>query len=67
MVKGWEDVVPTTGFVKVMDAGFTWMPGVGEALTVRVAGGLLVVLPTELLTRTVNWAPLFEVVSAGVV
>jgi len=40
-------------------------PGVG-ALTVSVAG-LLVTLPTELLTTTVNWAPLSEVVSAGVV
>ncbi len=36
------------------------------ALTVSVAG-LLVTLPTALLTRTLNCAPLSEVVSAGVV
>jgi hypothetical protein len=38
----------------------------GVALTVRVAV-LLVALPAELLTMTVNWAPLSDVVSAGVV
>ena len=40
-------------------------PG-GGALTVSVAA-LLVALPAELLTTTVNCAPLSEVVSAGVV
>ena len=40
-------------------------PGVA-ALTVRVAA-LLVTLPTELVTTTVNCAPLSAVVSAGVV
>ncbi len=38
----------------------------GPALTVRVAA-LLVALPAELLTTTVNWAPLSEVVSLRVV
>jgi len=40
-------------------------PGAG-GLTVSVAA-LLVALPTELLTMTVNCAPLSDVVSAGVV
>ena len=38
----------------------------GAGLTVSVAA-LLVTLPTELLTSTVNCAPLSAVVSAGVV
>ena len=38
----------------------------GAALTVSVAA-LLVTLPTELLTMTVNCAPLSAVVSVGVV
>ena len=38
----------------------------GAGLTVSVAA-LLVTLPAELLTTTVNCAPLSEVVSAGVV
>jgi hypothetical protein len=36
------------------------------ALTVRVAA-LLATLPAELLTTTVNWVPLSELVVAGVV
>jgi hypothetical protein len=37
----------------------------GAGFTVRTAA-LLVALPAELLTTTVNWVPLAEVVSAGV-
>jgi hypothetical protein len=38
----------------------------GPALTVRVAT-LLVTLPAVLLTTTVNWAPLSELIVVGVV
>ena len=38
----------------------------GAVVTVKVAA-LLVALPVELLTATLNWLPLSEVVVAGVV
>jgi len=53
--------------VTVWLAGWVVIEGAsGAALTVRVAA-LLVTLPAVLLTTTVNWAPLSEVVVAGVV
>ena len=59
--------------VAVCPAVTVWLAGcvviegaTGAALTVSVAA-LLVTLPAELLTTTVNCAPLSEVVSAGVV
>jgi len=48
-------------------AGWVVIEGAtGAAFTVRVAA-LLVTLPAVLLTTTVNWVPLSEVVVAGAV
>ena len=59
--------------VAVWPAVMVWLEGcvviegaTGAGLTVSVAA-LLVALPAELVTTTVNWEPLSEVVSAGVV
>ena len=59
--------------VAVWPAVIVWLAGcvviegaTAAALTVNVAA-LLVALPAELLTTTVNCVPLAEVVSAGVV
>ena len=58
-------LLPTFTFPKLRaDAPATSRPG-GTALTVRIAA-LLVTLPAVLVTTTVNWVPLAEVVSAGV-
>ena len=50
----------------VVLAGCVVIEGASAAVTVRVAA-LLVTEPAELLTTTVNCAPLSDVVSAGVV
>ena len=59
-------LVPTVTFPKLMLRVFGVSATGGAALTMRVAA-LLVALPAVLLTTTVNCAPLFAVVSAGVV
>jgi hypothetical protein len=56
---------PVSIFPKLKLVGLTLSTRV-EALTVRIAA-LLVTLPAELLTATMNCAPLSAVVSAGVV
>lgn len=59
------ELLPTFTLKKLRDEVLAVrVPGAG--LTVSVAG-LLVTEPAELLTSTVNCAPVFEVVSAGVV
>jgi hypothetical protein len=59
-------LLPTFTLLKLrLEALGVSAPG-AAALTVRVAA-LLVTLPAELVTNTVNCAPLAEVVSAGVV
>lgn len=57
---------PTTTFAKLAVDGVAVSFGKGEGLTVRVAT-LLVTLPAELPTSTVNCAPLSDVEVGGVV
>ena len=64
MIKGWDRLVPTGSFPKLI--GLTWIAGAAAAFTVSVAAALVTV-PAELLTTTANVDPLSAVVVAGVV
>jgi len=61
-----ENVVAWPAVIVWLTGWVVIVGGVTAAVTVRVAV-LLVTLPVELLTTTLNWFPLSEIVVAGVV
>jgi hypothetical protein len=66
IIKAWDELMPTTAFPKLMDAGLGRMAGAGAGFTVSVAA-LLVTVPAVLLTTAVKPDPLSEAVVADVV
>jgi hypothetical protein len=65
MINGWDKLVPTTPFVKLMVLELSWIAGAGAGFTVSVAA-LLVTVPAVFVTTARNADPLSEVVVAGV-
>jgi hypothetical protein len=66
MIKAWDEFVPTTAFVKLIELEFSWIAGAGAGLTVRVAAALVTV-PAVFVTTARNVDPLSDVVVTGVV
>jgi hypothetical protein len=64
MIIGWDKLVPTTSFPKLI--GLTWIAGAGAGFTVMAAAALVTV-PAVFVTTTANVDPLSEVVVTGVV
>ena len=64
MIKGWDRLVPTGSFPKLI--GLTWITGVAAAFTVSVAV-LLVTVPAVFVTTTAKVDPLSVVAVTGVV